>query len=151
MLAFLEWKSGERKSGQLDHNPNIFFLSRWSVLYFRTLSAVVRSCHAHTRFTESALLLWYRTACKYAWNMVISIFGNKLKYGRTLHCFAENLLVFNSALGVCVWTCSSYESTMNSFQLHVKFKNLSPLKEPWSPVGKSDLLTNSDWFLRLKN
>ena len=31
-----------------------------------------------------------------------SIFGNKLKYGRTLHCSAENLLVFNSGLGVCV-------------------------------------------------
>ena len=82
----------------------------------------------------------------------IYIFGNELKYGRTLHCSAKNLLVFNSALGVCVWTYSSYESTMNSFQLHVKLKkkNLSPLKEPWSPVGKSDLLTNSDWFLRLK-
>ena len=51
---------------------------------------------------------------------------------------------------VCVWTCSSYESTMNSFQLHVKLKYLSPHKEPWSPVGKSDLLTNSDCFLQLK-
>ena len=39
---------------------------------------------------------------------------------------------------------------MSSFQLHVKLKNLSPLKEPWSPVGKSDILTNSDWFLRSK-
>ena len=31
---------------------------------------------------------------------------------------------------VCVWTCSSHESTISSFQLHVKLKNLSPLKEP---------------------
>ena len=76
-----------------------FFISR-------TLSTVVRSCHAHTRFIKSVLLLWGRMACEYAWNIVIFISGNKLKYGRTSHCSAEVLLVFNSELDVSPWTCS---------------------------------------------
>ena len=34
-------------------------------------SAVVKSCHAHTRFIESVPLQWFRMACKYAHKVMI--------------------------------------------------------------------------------
>ena len=39
----------------------------------RTPSVVIRSCHAHTGFTESVLLQWYRMACKYTQKVRTSI------------------------------------------------------------------------------
>ena len=101
MLAFLEWKSDEREAWQLDHNPNIFFyfIDRFFISgRFQRLSdpAMLTQGSPRVRYC-------YDTERRVSMHEIwISIFGNKLKYGRTLHCFAENLLVFNSALGVCV-------------------------------------------------
>jgi len=39
--------------------------------FSRMLSAVARSCHAHTRSTGTAPLQWYKTACKYTWNVLM--------------------------------------------------------------------------------
>ena len=51
------------------------FILHWHYLFldctFRMRSAVARSCHARTRFIGSAPLQWYKTACKYTWNVAI--------------------------------------------------------------------------------
>ena len=104
MPAFLKWKSGEREAGQLDHNPNFFaiffyFIDRFFISgRFQRLSdpAMLTQGSPRVRYCYDTKR---RVSMHEIWT---SIFGNKLKYGRTLHCSAENLLVFNSGLGVCV-------------------------------------------------
>ena len=102
MPAFLKWKSGEREAGQLDHNPNFFaffyFIDRFFISgRFQRLSdpAMLTQGSPRVRYCYDTER---RVSMHEIWT---SIFGNKLKYGRTLHCSAENLLVFNSGLGVC--------------------------------------------------
>ena len=61
------------------HQHNDYVWVHWMIneiafpLNCRTGSVVIRSCHAHTRFTESVLLRWFRMACKYTQKVHTSI------------------------------------------------------------------------------
>ena len=61
------------------HQRNDYVWVHWMIneiafpLNCRTGSVVIRSCHAHTRFTGSVLLRWFRMACKYTQKVHTSI------------------------------------------------------------------------------
>ena len=79
---------------------DLLLMLSWNI---RTHSAVVKSCHAHTRFIESVLLQWYRMACKC---LQIIIFYESIN-------ITKNALVFPSIWRylvkilnrICMWSC----------------------------------------------
>ena len=137
-----------RKSGRPQSKCLYFyFVDRFFIS--RTLLAVVRSCHAHTRFTANVLLLWYRTACKYAQISLYLFLGINLNMEE--HSTTALTMCWYLILDwVCVDLLQLWECTEQfSFAFIIK-KPPCPRKELWSPVGRSDLLTNSDWFSQWK-
>ena len=67
-------------------------------------SAVVKSCHAHTRFIESVPLQWFRMACKYAYKVMICYeLTNIAKRALVLSSIWRYLVTILNR--ICRWSC----------------------------------------------